>query len=650
MGLLQNNFRQGNVKRFIDKITSPVLTVSVTSPGSGYTVNSSVFWYLNFDGINGGAAASANLIVGTVNATPCSAIGVIVTNGGSYDHVPVITVTSVGGGNASITNNAVFSANLNFDTFYVYAGRSSKFESNTANPDPEYLNDYDGSMFQKQQMYFGKKINPTDVAYMVPRNTWAANTIYAEYDDKDRAFYSETSYAITSAYRVYKCLFNNGGSPSTIEPNSVLSGVSVRYADGIRWMYLYTLDSSSNTLFTTTDYIPVVNTAPANSASSNGAIFNVKVLVSGSGYPSTNGVLIAVPPANSISYATGATTTIQIANTASATTNFYANCMLTMFASAGGGSVQNRIIASSTSNSSGKFVSIYTSYVIPSTGLDSIVAVTGDSYQIAPQLKLTGDGYHDGFANNITRTQSTWNGYAVMNETIGSISRVEIVSPGLNYSRGNIQVITSTGFGSGGSLRPVFSPDGGHGSDIPRELGCQHLGVTCTLNSNTFPLYVELKTIGILRNPKIYNDAANTFSLYTRSSFNSTLELASASVGSPLLGELMISTSASGSPSSGTVAFSNSSFLALTGVSCLGNVTDTFKNNIMTGMTSGAVVTVSGVLNGNGVLASNASISQSNTFSNTFDPFSGKVIFIDNIQAAARSNSSSEQLKLVVRM
>ena len=78
-----------------------------------------------------------------------------------------------------------------------------------------------------------KKIQPQDVSYVIPRRNWISGTVYDQYDpeysptfksDSGAESLKDATFYVLSAhqggyYNVYKCLFNNGGIPSTERPS-----------------------------------------------------------------------------------------------------------------------------------------------------------------------------------------------------------------------------------------------------------------------------------------------------------------------------------------------------------------------------------------------------------------------------------------------
>ena len=89
-------------------------------------------------------------------------------------------------------------------------------------------------------------------------------------------------YCVNSDYNVYKCLYNNGGAPSTVRPYAT-SHLILTTSDGYKWKYMYTIPSAMVTRFVTSDDIPV-NTSLKDQYYSRGSITSATILNYGRDY------------------------------------------------------------------------------------------------------------------------------------------------------------------------------------------------------------------------------------------------------------------------------------------------------------------------------------------------------------------------------
>ena len=97
---------------------------------------------------------------------------------------------------------------------------------------------------------------------------------------------------MSSAFNVYKCLDNNSNANSTVEPTGTSTSI-LTTADGYKWKYMYTLSSSQQANFLSTDFMGVATNSTVASAAVDGAINIVKIKTAGSG--GTNGTHTSVP-------------------------------------------------------------------------------------------------------------------------------------------------------------------------------------------------------------------------------------------------------------------------------------------------------------------------------------------------------------------
>lgn len=112
-----------------------------------------------------------------------------------------------------------------------------------------------------RNMVAAKKITEYDMRHVIPRYDWQANTAYIAYDDLNPNLFGDNVkfYVMNSNFNVYKCLANNAGSNSTVEPTSTNPAIITKTTDGYIWKYMYTISDSDKLRFVTDNYIPVVS-------------------------------------------------------------------------------------------------------------------------------------------------------------------------------------------------------------------------------------------------------------------------------------------------------------------------------------------------------------------------------------------------------
>lgn len=222
---------------------------------------------------------------------------------------------------ANAAANTYKKGRLDNSSYYVFAARQSPYqnESIAANTIDD---EYESQIFLHDEMMFGMKINDDNVVPMATKKVWQANTIYAIYDDKDNALVEKDFFVITSENKVYKCIHNHLGGPSIVEPSHIEIGFPPEESDGYRWMYLYTINNSDYLTFATENFIPVFEETAVKTSAIDGSIFNIAVEANGSSYPADSGNIKTDPGGNNY--------IIQIRDATSTSNNFFANCAITI--------------------------------------------------------------------------------------------------------------------------------------------------------------------------------------------------------------------------------------------------------------------------------------------------------------------------------
>ena len=119
-----------------------------------------------------------------------------------------------------------------------------------------------------------KRVTSSDVSIVIPRRNWTTGTVYDYYrhdyghyitgstssvvtaDSGATALYDATFYVLNSNNNVYKCLDNNGGANSTVEPTGTSTSI-LTTGDGYKWKYMYSLSAAQQTNFLSTDFMGV---------------------------------------------------------------------------------------------------------------------------------------------------------------------------------------------------------------------------------------------------------------------------------------------------------------------------------------------------------------------------------------------------------
>jgi len=611
----------------------------------------------------------------------------------------LIVVGSAYSANASA--NTYKKGRLKNDSYYVFAARQSPYENEsiTANTIDD---NYESQIFVQDELMFGMKITDDDVLPMVTKREWQSNTAYAIYDDKDQDLSAKAFYVVTSENKVYKCIHNDLGDISTVEPSHTEVGYPPEESDGYRWLYLYTINNIDYLTYATENYIPVIENANVKSSAIDGSIFNIVVEANGSAYPADSGNIRTDPNGNNY--------IIQIRTGTSTSNDFFANCAITI-TNDSTNLTYVKEIRDYVSNGAGNFVILKIPF---STGQVS----NNNPYSIGPFIKIDSKTGSNCIASAVMQNISNTN-------FTGSVEMIDIINPGRNYKQANVSVQTSVGFGSGARVRAIMSPIGGHGSNVKDELYCQSVGIGVVFsNTSTFSFSsdVEFRSVGILKNPLssttsdgtgtidlvanslsvtgvgtkfttelnigdniIYLDeekevvsianntslilknpfsytvVAETFDIRKRffnAFFNQTVTVTASNTTPALLqpGEFILGSDGAGGGSQvqAKVAFANTSKIVLTGLDrsqARGN------NSVVTFVNDVVMDGVGYIVNGADtpeIVASGAKYSKAagNTAITTVPDlklYSGEVLYLQNLLPIQRSNTTNEQIRLVVK-
>jgi hypothetical protein len=454
-------------------------------------------------------------------------------------------------------------------------------------------------------MFAAKKISGNDVELVVPKITWTANTKYRQYDDtvaldtlvtENTASGFEPMYVMNSERNVYLCLCNDVSSNSTIEPtgkNLSANGI-VQTADNHLWKYLYNVRASNK--FLSNNWIPApVTTAKLDYDTSSfitveGELAKIITTNIGSGY---------IHSTITVSSFTSGCTILTLANT----TNVAANMAVSGIGIAGGvhietvDTVNTKITLSSATTSNG--------------------GGTGNNLTITTRVYVDGDGTG-------TVTLPTLNAN-------GSIRKITVTSYGKNYSRANVVIY---GTGTGATARAVLPPKYGHGYNPAKELGASNVMIAMrigeidsteggVISSNT-----SFRQYGLLRDPYKYGTTTQANTATANSVVSQTTDITLISGTTYDRNEFVYQGS----------SVVNSTFS--------GYVHDYTTNIVRLTKTKGTI-SVGSPLKG---VSSNPSGRTVVAYTDPeFQPYTGDILYAENIVKVERTDGQAENIKFVVR-
>src|SRR6056300_1427455 len=241
------------------------------------------------------------------------------------------------------------------NVFYLGIGRPQAFSSSTR---PDLRTENEGTdaspltpvdsiqeeFYSFDDLIAAKKVATSDLSYVIPRRNWTSGTVYDYYrhdygnritgttttqtaDSGASTLWDSTFYVMNSNYQVYKCLDNNSGAASTVEPTGTNSTI-YSLGDGYKWKYMYSLTAGQQTNFLSTDFVAVATDSTISSAAVDGAINIVKIKAAGTGGTDGTHTGIAIRGDGSsgtvsVTVTSGAVTAVTVTNAGSGYTYGY---------------------------------------------------------------------------------------------------------------------------------------------------------------------------------------------------------------------------------------------------------------------------------------------------------------------------------------
>jgi hypothetical protein len=507
--------------------------------------------------------------------------------------------------------------------FYVVASGITSFEE----VQEEKESEYDAFLNIWSQTVFGKKADLVPVARRVE---WTANTFYPQYDDRNEDIATEDFFVIDPDTKyIFKCIENPATTSNTQplsannpgEYPSLAIGTPFTLSDGYTWFFMGEVDDEDEALFGTSNYMPIVANTTVSAAAIDGGLFVIEVELEGSGYLTLSGKT-DVPFGSS-------TNRVRIpGNTLNA--SYYANSGILIANTSGG--IEVRQINSVTVNTSD-----------PVNPFTEIELVAGQNFT-AGFLELGQDFIISPYVDITSKTGSGAEAYSVVGDD-GQIQRIIVTKYGTGYRDATAVIRNAPDIGSGATIRPIISPSGGHGSNIFDELYIDSFAIASKFDANNFPIEAKYSTLALLKNPTY---RANNAPFYEQS-FVQTVDLPlDGSVALPEFtsGEEVRGNVVDGNTSrvpSGLVTFANSSVIQLTGIDG-----DFGPNQTLIGQTSGEIVYTANASVWSDQFGSNtAAVGVSNT---DIKLYSGDILYAKNVEQITRSNTSPEQIKIVIKL
>lgn len=367
----------------------------------------------------------------------------------------------------------------------------------TSNPGPEWTTIPKPLDSKKQEqilydnMLFGKRISTDDVQLCAKRIDWQFGKIFDMYDDQldlsDKNYYVVTQDGVD--LNVFKCLFNNNGSPSLSEPTNTSLQPFQTMEDGYVWKYMFTIDSFFASKFANSTKIPIIPNQEVMDSAIRGSIDVIQIESTGSSY---NNYTVGSFGSRQNIRVNGNSLQYELDGNASLVNNFYKNCLI-------------RIVSNSVTNGQTKLIVGYEVIdgrrIVTLESPFELTPLSTDQYEIYPNVFVsdTAEGEETSCVARAIISPSGAN----------SISSVEILNSGSGYRNAvaELRVDNSVGVTNQAKLRVLMPPEGGHGSDPFSELNSYFVGISSSFSGNTEPFIAEniFQSYGLIKRPLFAN-------------------------------------------------------------------------------------------------------------------------------------------------
>lgn len=386
-----------------------------------------------------------------------------------------------------------FYESLDVNNYYIFASSIDKD------------NDINNSQYEKRDFLrraiFGVDLDSQDARFIFPRNDWVSGTIYDAFDDKEDI--SELDMFVTvltgalneGSYRVYKCLDNNQGAASTVEPSGTGSNVDdyiFTLGDGYVWKFMFEIPASEYIDFRTANLSDLPYYANQNVISSaRESISDIKVIKSRSNL-FVDYLIGQNSVASSISLETGNRYKISVTTEIDplTTDDEYQNMYL-YFYEDNNGEYYEILESRYTTNQSEITLDLF----VETTG--NPIPLQGSKCVIVPKIDISK-------SNNGGTDAKAW----AELDTSGNVIDINFFERGSSYKYASAKIALPPTLASQNNieteneLRVILSPLGGHGSNPISEMYMSRLMLFKSFGPVTnIPTSGQYTKIGLVKNP-----------------------------------------------------------------------------------------------------------------------------------------------------
>ena len=209
--------------------------------------------------------------------------------------------------------------------------------------------------------------------------------------------------------------------------------------------------------------------------------------------------------------------------------------------------------------------------------------------------------------------------------SLGGVSNVTITNPGAGYSFADVTI--SGGGGSGAIAKAIISPPGGHGKDALYELGGSRVIISVKIKgteNDILPASNDLRQIALIKDPYL----RDTTQIATNTAFFQGQTITTTGSGNYIQNEFVYQGT--------SLASATYKARVLEWDSATGNL---------------KVVESVGIPSTASLIGDNSSVTRFVVSVNDkeFQPYSGKVLYMDNIEPITRATDQTENYKIVLK-
>ena len=535
--------------------------------------------------------------------------------------MPSITTKKLGYNNAKLWRNALYNSGNTDPILYIFIGNHVPY-ANEASPS-SIVDTIDAEKDIWDNMYAAKKLTANDIELVIPRINWSGNTKYRNYDDTitiDSLLSANTSqnlkpmYVITTDRNVYKCMSNNNSANSTVEPTGdySTSNGNIGTADGYIWKYMYNVKPSNK--FLTTDWVPAPSSTNQLDYNVNttgvvdGELTTIIVTAAGTNYRQASNVQVN-------GFVSGQTT-LTLANTARVLAIYNVTALANL--------------ANMTISGTGIATGTFISSAANATGVLTLSTTTTSAGGNTSNVSISTRVYIDGDGTGVIASATLSNTTSGVSSANANVSKITVTTIGTGYSRANAYIY---GSGTSATARVILSPKFGHAYNPAKELGGSNI-MTATrigeidstegglISSNT-----SFRQYGLLTNPHKYGNTSAVTQATANSVISQTTDLTLVAGSSYTLDEYVFQGSSASS------------------ASFYGHVNAQESNEVRISKVVGTI-TLGLPLVGGTSGTSRIVISKANP---EFQPYTGDILYAENIVKTEREDGQAENIKFVVR-